>query len=74
MFEFLKLKLIKKTFWNDNHLCISVQKYLISNGAESTYNLGPDRLGPERPETKITTDIIRVRGYVAMFICKDLQT
>jgi hypothetical protein len=26
-------------------LCISVQKYLISNGAESTFNLGPDRLG-----------------------------
>jgi hypothetical protein len=25
-------------------------------------------------EQKITTDIIRVRGYVAMFICKDLQT
>jgi hypothetical protein len=25
-------------------------------------------------ERKITTDIIRVRGYVAMFICKDLQT
>jgi hypothetical protein len=24
-------------------------------------------------ERKITTDIIRVRGYVAMFICKDLQ-
>jgi hypothetical protein len=43
----------------------------IPNGAESTYNLGPDRLGPERPETKITTDIIRVRGYVAMFICKE---
>jgi hypothetical protein len=25
-------------------------------------------------ERKITTDIIRVRVYVAMFICKDLQT
>jgi uncharacterized membrane protein len=25
-------------------------------------------------EWKITTDIIRVRWYVAMFICKDLQT
>jgi hypothetical protein len=25
-------------------------------------------------EWKITTDIIRVRGYVTMFICKDLQT
>jgi hypothetical protein len=25
-------------------------------------------------ERKITTDIIRVRGYVEMFICKDLQT
>ena len=24
-------------------------------------------------ERKITTDIIRVRGYVTMFICKDLQ-
>jgi hypothetical protein len=23
---------------------------------------------------KITPDIIRVRGYVSMFICKDLQT
>jgi hypothetical protein len=32
MFEFLKLKSIK-TFWNDKHLCISFQKYLISNGA-----------------------------------------
>ena len=26
-------------------MCISVQKYLISYGAESTFNLGPDRLG-----------------------------
>ena len=42
MFEFLKLKSIK-------NLCISVQKHLISNGAESTFNLGPDRLGQERP-------------------------
>jgi hypothetical protein len=25
-------------------------------------------------ERKIMTGIIRVRGYVAMFICKDLQT
>jgi hypothetical protein len=25
-------------------------------------------------ERKIMIDIIRVRGYVAMFICKDLQT
>jgi hypothetical protein len=25
-------------------------------------------------ERKITTDIIWVRGYVTMFICKDLQT
>jgi hypothetical protein len=25
-------------------------------------------------ERKITTDIILVRGYVPMFICKDLQT
>jgi hypothetical protein len=25
-------------------------------------------------ERKIMTDIIRVRGYVTMFICKDLQT
>ena len=32
-----------------NTCVILVQKYLISNGAESTFNLGPDRLGPERP-------------------------
>jgi hypothetical protein len=25
-------------------------------------------------ERKITSDIIRVRGYAMMFICKDLQT
>jgi hypothetical protein len=41
------------TFWNDKHLCISVQKYLISNGAESIFNLWP-----ERPET-IVLSVLR---------------
>ena len=33
-----------KTFCNDKHLCISVQKYSISNGAESTCLLVPTKL------------------------------
>jgi hypothetical protein len=46
MFEFKKIKIDQKHFEMIN-TCISVQKYLISNGTESTFNLGPDRLGPE---------------------------
>ena len=41
-------------------MCISVQRYLISNGAESTFNLGP-----ERPETIIIhcISIIEIFDY-----------
>jgi hypothetical protein len=46
MFEFKKIKFDQKHFEMIN-TCISVQKYLISNGAESTFNLGRIELGPE---------------------------
>ena len=49
-------------------MCISVQKYLISNGAESTFNLGPEWSGPEGRETNsLLQTCIHVISHVHLF-------
>jgi hypothetical protein len=61
MFEFFKIKIDQK------HFEISVQKYLISNGTESTWgridlgrnDLGRIDLGSERPETHFSYTFMR---------------
>ena len=50
-------------------MCISVQKYLISNGAESTFNLGPER--PETCPYHLSTWIINKTLW--WFVCCHIQ-